>query len=198
MTTVMGIVGSPRKRGNSATLMRALQQGAAQEGAETREVYLNGLTYKGCQGCEPCKGGGECVLEDDLTPVLSELAEADGWVLSAPIYYDGVSGQLKTFFDRCRTFTTDPRTHELEPQLEGERRGAMIVTYEDAPRDDYRREAGILARYMGWMGDFGQVAVVAEGNLGPSNAARKRTDLLNEMVEMGKEIFVPGALDAMG
>ncbi|MFO7918598.1 MAG: flavodoxin family protein [Anaerolineae bacterium] len=189
MTIVMAMAGSARKRGNSATLMRALLRGAARAGAETREVYLHGLTYKGCQGCEPCKGGGECVLEDDLTPVLSKLAEAEGWVLAAPIYYDGVSGQLKTFFDRCRTFTTDPQAHELEPQLTGKRRGAVIVTYEDAPRDDYHRQAEILARYIGWMGDFGEVAVVSEGNLGPRDAARKRPDLLSEMVEMGKGLF---------
>lgn len=189
MTTIMGIAGSARRRGNSATLMRTLLKGAARAGADTREVYLNGLTYKGCQGCEPCRGGGQCILEDDLTPILGELAAAEGWVLAAPIYYDCVSGQLKTFFDRCRTFTTAPQTHELQPQLEGERRGMVIVTYEDAPRDDYRREAEILARYMGWMGDFGEVAVVAEGHLGPSDAARKRTDLLAQMVEKGKEIF---------
>ena len=189
MTTVMGIAGSPRERGNSATLMRTLLEGAAQSGAETREVYLNGLTYKGCQGCEPCKGGGQCILEDDLTPVLSALAGADGWVLAAPIYYDGVSGQLKAFFDRCRAFTTDPETHKLEPQLQGERKGVVIVTYEDAPRDDYYRKAEILARYMGWMGGFGEVAVVSEGNLGPRDAVRKRPNLLNEMTEMVKGLF---------
>ncbi|MFP3897132.1 MAG: flavodoxin family protein [Anaerolineales bacterium] len=198
MTTVMGIAGSARKRGNSATLMRALLEGAVQAGAETKEVYLNGLTYKGCQGCEPCIGGGGCILEDDLTPILSELAEAKDWVLASPIYYDGVSGQLKTFFDRCRTFTTDPRTHELKPQLAGKRRGMVIVTYEDAPRDDYRRQAQILARYMGWMGDFGEVAVAAEGNLGPSDVARKRPDLLARMAEMGKKTFSMGASHLLG
>jgi multimeric flavodoxin WrbA len=189
MTTAVGIAGSPRRRGNSATLMRALLEGAGQSGAETNEVYLNGLAYKGCQGCDPCRGGGECILEDDLTSVLGALAEADGWVLAAPIYYDGVSGQLKTFFDRCRTFTTDPETHELEPQLQGERKGVVIVTYEDAPRDDYYRQAETLARYMSWMGDFGEVAVISEGNLGPADAARKRPDLLSEMVQRGKDLF---------
>ncbi len=198
MTNVMGIAGSARRRGNSATLMRALLEGAAQAGAETREVYLNKLTYKGCQGCEPCRGGGECILQDDLTPVLDDLAEAEGWILASPIYYDGVSGQLKTFFDRCRTFTIDPQTHELRPQLEGKRKGIVVVTYEDAPRDDYRREAQILARYMGWMGDFGEVAVVSEGNLGPSDAAQKRPDLLARMVEMGEKNLIPGTSGVLG
>ena len=52
MNTVAGIAGSPRRNGNSATLMRAVLRGATAAGAETKEVYLNGLTFRGCQGCQ--------------------------------------------------------------------------------------------------------------------------------------------------
>ncbi len=189
MNTVIGVAGSARRNGNSATLMRVLLEAAARKGAKTGEVYLNGLSFKGCQGCEPCSGGGECILEDDLTPFLEALREAAGWVLASPIYYDSVSGQMKTFFDRCRTFTTDPETGELRPQLPGRRKAAVVVTYEDSPRDDYRREAEKLAGYLNWMGDFGEVQIICEGNLGPSGAAAARPDLLDRVREAGKRLF---------
>ena len=85
MSTVIGIAGSAREKGNSATLMRAVLEGAAQAGAETKEVYLNGLAFKGCQGCDKCSPGGTCILNDDLTPVLDELDNAEGWVFASPI-----------------------------------------------------------------------------------------------------------------
>jgi multimeric flavodoxin WrbA len=189
MSKVVGIAGSPRRNGNSATLMRAVLEGAAHAGVDTREIYLNGLTFRGCQGCDPCRGGGACILEDDLTPVLDELRRADGWVLATPIYYDSVTGQMKTFFDRCRTFTHDPQTAELRPQLEGKRSAVVIATYEDKPREDYPREAGKVASYLAWMGDFGKVEVMCESNLGPADAAAGRPDLLAKAQELGRSLL---------
>jgi len=189
MGSVVGIAGSARRNGNSTTLMRAALQSAARAGADTEEVYLNSLAFRGCQGCERCMPNGRCILGDDLASVLGALRQAEGWILASPIYYDGVTGQMKTFFDRCRTFTIDPETQALKPQLEGTRRALVIVTYEDKPRSDYYREAETLAHYLGWMGDFGRVEIVAEGNLGPRDAAARRPDLLARAAEVGKVLF---------
>ena len=189
MSKVMGIAGSARRNGNSATLMRAVLKGAAEVGANTSEVYLNGLVYRGCQGCDRCSSRGTCILDDELTPVLEGLREATGWVLASPIYYDRASGQMKSFFDRCRTFTHDPETQELRPQLDGQRRAVVILTYEDSLRDDYLREAETLAKYLAWMGDFGDVEIVCEPNLGPRDAAAGRPDLLARAEEIGRRLF---------
>jgi len=189
MYTVIGIAGSARKKGNSATLMRAILKGAALAGADTKEVYLNGLVFKGCQGCEKCTSESKCILSDELTPVLDELRKADGWVLASPIYYGSVNGQTKTFFDRCRTFTRDPETQKRMPQLKGKRKGVVIVTYTDKQRTDYYHEAEKLANFLGWMGDFGKVAILSEGELGPMNAAENRPDLLARAEERGKELL---------
>lgn len=189
MDTVIGIAGSARKKGNSATVMRAILKGAAEAGADTKEVYLNRLVFKGCQGCEKCTSESKCILNDELTPVLDELRKADGWVLASPIYYDSVNGQTKTFFDRCRTFTRDPETQKRMPQLKGERKGVVIVTYADKQRKDYYHEAEKLAKFLGWMGDFGKVEIISEGELGSRNAAENRPDLLAKAEELGKELF---------
>lgn len=188
MATVIGVAGSPRRNGNSTTLMRAALNAASDSGAQTREMHLNDLALKGCQGCGTCSPGGRCVLQDELTPVLDDLRNADCWVLASPIYFDGVSGQMKTFFDRCHTFCIDPDTQEVKAQLTGKKRAAVIVTYEDKPRDDYRQQAGILASYLGWMGDFGEVEIMSEGKLGPADAARNRGDLVRAAGELGKRL----------
>ena len=188
MTRVIGIAGSARKNGNSATLMRAVLRGAARAGAETAEVVLNELVYQGCQGCDRCSSSGLCILDDELTPVLDQLRQAEGWVLASPIYYDSISGQMKTFFDRCRTFTVDPETQALARQLQGKRQAAVIVTYEDRPRSDYAHEAAKLANYLAWMGDF-EVEILSEGQLGPRDAAQERPDLLARAERIGQDLF---------
>ena len=137
--------------------------------------------YRGCQGCDRCVHGKECNLKDDLNGIFPKLMKAKIWALASPIYYDGVSGQLKTFFDRMRFMTYDPH------KLKGPRKGIIIVTYEDKQRKDYFETVTRLANYFDWneRGDFGKVRVVAEGNLGPADAWKKRPKLLEKMSEIG-------------
>jgi multimeric flavodoxin WrbA len=111
------------------------------------------------------------------------MQSANIWAMASPIYYDGVSGQLKTFFDRLRFTTYDPC------KLEGPHRGIVIVTYEDDSKKFYAETAIHLANYFNWnnRGDFGKIKVVAESNLGPKDAWKKRPDLQNKLKEMGIE-----------
>ena len=189
MGNVIGIAGSARKSGNSTTLMQGVLRGAARDGHDTRIVYLNELVFKGCQGCAKCSTTGKCILVDDLTPVLEELKLAEGWVLATPIYFDSVSGQLKTFFDRCRTFTRDPQSQQRAPQLPGQKRAAVIVSYADVVRSEYRREAAKLVKYLGWMGNFGQVEILVEGGLAARDALDSRPELLARAEKTGLELF---------
>jgi multimeric flavodoxin WrbA len=121
-------------------------------------------------------------VKDELTPYYPDLREARIWVLSSPVYYDGFSGQAKLFFDRCRCFSMEPG------KLEGKRRGAIVMTYEDRPRDDYREAAQRLANYFPWFGDFGKVELMVEGRLGPADAASKRPDLLENAYNLGQRL----------
>ena len=178
-----GIAGSPRKRGNSSALLRAYLEGVSSEGFKTEFIYLNGMLFRGCQGCDRCVIGKSCSVKDDLNSIFPILQKAQIWAMASPIYYDGVSGQLKMFFDRLRFTTHDPN------KLKGPRRGILIVTYEDDKRVEYFETASQLANYFGWndRGDFGKVRVVAESNLGPRDAWKIRPDLLDKLKQFGKE-----------
>jgi len=190
----MGIAGSPRRDGNSAALLEAVLAGAADGGAACEVVRLNDLSFRGCQACRPCTPDATCRLDDELSGVLERLREADLWVLAAPIYFDGVSGQMKLFFDRLHHLIN--AAGEVRPLLTGRRAAAVVVTYEDKPRDDYRDVADRLAGYLSWMGEFVRVAVLAEGRLGPAGAAAARDDLMARARRVGRELvddLTPGA-----
>ena len=88
---VIAINGSPRKNGNTATLLNKALEGASSQGATTELINLYDLNFKGCVSCFACKlkGGksyGKCDYKDDLTPVLEKVESADAVLLGSPIY----------------------------------------------------------------------------------------------------------------
>jgi multimeric flavodoxin WrbA len=98
---VIGIVGSPRRNGNTNAVVQQVLEGAAEAGAETRTFLLNEMDYRGCQACDYCKIHDKCKLEDDLAELFEEITESDGIVFGAPIYFGQFSGQMRLFLDRC-------------------------------------------------------------------------------------------------
>jgi multimeric flavodoxin WrbA len=118
---VVCLLGSPREKGNSATLARHFCNTAERLGAEVSIFALNKLEFRGCQGCMACKTTLEkCVLRDDLTEVLEAVRNTDVVVLASPVYFWDISSQLKAFMDRTFSylvpdFITNPIKSRLEP-----------------------------------------------------------------------------------
>ncbi len=101
---ILGIVGSPRKGGNTDTLVTRVLEGARSKAAEVEKVYLQGLNIHPCQGAFSCEARKGCVLPDDMQPLYKKLQQADGIVIGAPVYVRNASGMLVNFIDRCRPF----------------------------------------------------------------------------------------------
>ena len=115
---VIGFNGSPRKGGNTVTLVKSVLKGAEERGAEVRLVNLHELNMKGCLACEGCKKDlGKCVQKDDLSPILQELGECDAIVLGTPVYWWHVNPQLKMPTDRFYSYFSEeisPETGEVK------------------------------------------------------------------------------------
>ncbi|MEE4193791.1 MAG: flavodoxin family protein [Anaerolineae bacterium] len=97
---VLGIVGSPRKNGNTNAMVEAVLQGAAMKGAGVELVHLSKQKIKPCKGCGACRQKGNCRYDDDMAELLGFMKESDVWVLGTPVYWWGPTGQMKTFMDR--------------------------------------------------------------------------------------------------
>ncbi len=101
----IAINGSPRKKWNTATLLERALEGAALEGAETEIIHLYDLNFKGCISCFACKlkdgkSYGKCAMNDELTPVLEKLKDADAVILGSPIYLGNSTGEMRSFMER--------------------------------------------------------------------------------------------------
>ncbi len=97
---VVGIVGSPRKHGNSELLVQSALDAAQADGAQTELLSFSGRNVQFCDGCYACEKTGECHIKDDLQEVYAKVREADGIIIGSPIYFHSVSGQTKVLMDR--------------------------------------------------------------------------------------------------
>jgi multimeric flavodoxin WrbA len=97
------LLGSPRKRGNSAALAAKIARGAEAAGAQVESIYLHDKKIAPCSACEACHrpGAKGCVIRDDMQAVYPKLKAADAVVYASPIYWFTVSAQLKLAMDRC-------------------------------------------------------------------------------------------------
>lgn len=102
----MIIDGGPRKNFNTASMLQKFAEGASSMGEEieVKTVRLYGTDYKGCMSCMACKVKGRasnvCKYKDALTPILEDIAQADGLVLGSPIYFGDITGQMRAFLER--------------------------------------------------------------------------------------------------
>ena len=106
MKKIIIIDGGPRATFNTASMLKKIAEGAGSvsKEIEVKTIRLYALDYKGCMSCMACKikrkASNVCKFKDALTPVLEEIAQADGLVLGSPIYFGDVTGQMRTFLER--------------------------------------------------------------------------------------------------
>ena len=98
---VIGIVGSPRKNGNTELLTAHTLKAISEEGLDTELIRLAGLDIKPCNACMACKDQETCSIEDDLFPLYLRMKEAEGIILASPVYYGSATALIKALMERA-------------------------------------------------------------------------------------------------
>jgi multimeric flavodoxin WrbA len=99
---VLGIYGSPRKGGNSDCLLDRALDGAASSGADIGRIYVRDISFSGCVECGGCDDTGACVVQDDMQLYYDLLLGSRIIFLASPVFFYGLSAQVKAFIDRCQ------------------------------------------------------------------------------------------------
>lgn len=118
---VLALQGSPRPSGNTATLLSALLKPLSVHHT-VHEFCVSGLKLAPCLSCYQCQGEDVCRQQDDMQVLYPLLATCDLVVLASPIYFYGVSAQLKSVIDRCQYFWTHPARRQSS------RAGVLVLT----------------------------------------------------------------------
>lgn len=130
---ILLVNGSPRKNGNSGTLIEKLK--IKFQNDEITELHINELSFKGCQGCLSCrKNNTFCVVKDDLADILPKIIENDFISIVTPNYYGYITGQLKLFMDRWYCLKDSKRVSKFK---EGTK--VFFVVVQGAPNRDHSK-----------------------------------------------------------
>ena len=133
---IIVVKGSPREKGNSATLAKQVAAGAEAAGAQVESFYLHGMKIQPCDACDACRGDPamDCIIDDDMQLLYPKLREADALVYASPIYWFTVTAQLKLFMDRCYALGSDSDEAQ-DHALAGKRIGVVLTYGGDDPFD---------------------------------------------------------------
>jgi len=147
---ILGIVGSPRKDGNTELLMKEALRMAQDSGCETEMFLMSEKQVAPCDACGTCFEVGSCVVQDDMQELYDMMERADGIIIGSPVYFGSVSAQTKAIMDRM--FALLGRR-----ALKDKVAGALVVT---------RRVGAIQARSLIYSFCIAQGMIVAGGAIG--------------------------------
>jgi multimeric flavodoxin WrbA len=179
---VLGIVGSPRRRGNTEIMVKEVLAAAGELGAETDIFLVAGKTINGCDGCHGCFKTGACHIKDDMQSLYGKMEWADAIVFGSPVYFNYVTAQAKAVIDRTFCYLGN---HKLEGKVA-------------APVLSLRRIGGGQTRVQvqGWFIVQGMIALRGAIGYGPGKGEVRTgvgagigTTAMEECRNTGKEII---------
>jgi multimeric flavodoxin WrbA len=180
---VIGIVASPRKNGNTETLVQEVLNAASENGNQVERYDLNQMDMGGCQACMYCKTHDRCRQEDDLSRLMESMKTADAVVFGSPVYFWEFASQFRTFIDRLYVFFNPDFTVKLP---KGKK--AVVITSQGNP--DEKTFDSVFVEFDRLLATYGFTKVGAvhmvAGN-SPS-AVKERKDLLDKARSLGKAL----------
>ncbi len=185
---ILAFNGSPRPGGNTSSIVSSMLEGARSRGAETSEIRLHDIGFKGCLGCFGCrKNPGFCSAKDDLSPWLEAIKTCGGMIIGAPIYMYRIAGQMKLFVDRIYSlYASLPQGGYRSVVPPG--KTYALVTSQGAPNDaQYSKSITYMAGMTGSGLGFEEVGRIIHTESEPKPAASDR-ELMERAFEIGRRM----------
>lgn len=114
---IVVLFGSPNVNGSTKLLVESFTKGAEESGNKVEILDITKMNISTCGGCVSCGYEGPCVKKDDMLIVKQKLLNADMVVFATPLYYYGMTAQLKTVVDRFCSFNSSLTNKHLKSLL---------------------------------------------------------------------------------
>ena len=143
---VLLLNGSPRK-GNTYAALEAVKKDLENvSDIQVKEIIASDVNVSPCIACESCGSGNGCVFDDDTNDVIEAVVEADAVVFATPVYWWGMTAQLKLIIDKMYS--------KADALGSSGKKVCLIITGE-AEQDDPQYELipkqfGCICDYLNW------------------------------------------------
>jgi NAD(P)H-dependent FMN reductase len=152
--TLVALNGSPVRGSSVDLLLQAICAGAEEAGGRSEHVYCNELIVKPCQACGPEPTTDYCIFHDDMDRIYASLESTHAIAVGSPVYFDGVSAQLKLVMDRCNCVTPLVRLtgggYGFRPRWARTRRGVFVTACSAKHPHDLAERS--VRGYLKWVG----------------------------------------------
>ena len=131
---VIMINSSPHEFGCTYTALREIADELNRLEIESEILHIGKEAIRGCIACGQCRKLGKCVFDDAVNAIAPKLIEADGLIFGTPVYYAGISGQLKSFMDRLFFSCSRKLAYKPAAAVVSARRGGCTATFDDVTK----------------------------------------------------------------
>ena len=180
---ILGFEGSPRENGNTEKLVKAILEGAKENGSETRFYKISKMNISPCTGCMDCREKGTCEIEDDMQFLYDEIQSSDAIVIGSPIYMWQVAAQTKIFLDRLVLFVKP----DFSTRLHGKKGVVLAFTQGNPDVQSFKTYFDYLESLLSFLHYDVRETIVAAGTR-DENDILKQTDVLEKAKEIGKNL----------
>lgn len=188
---VLGIVGSRRKSGNTAVLVKTALQAIESDNINTQLIFLEDYDIKGCSGCEGCHDSFECVQNDDMQKLYPRLLEADAIVIGSPTHFYNISSSINAFLERCycfEIFDSEDRSVWLSlNEILGLKYAVVIAVCEQQTKEDMGFTAEAMSLTLEALG-YRVVEQVKTLRLFEKGAALEDKEAINQVQKAGQKL----------
>jgi len=179
---ILGIMGSPRKNGNTHILIDEILKGAKSAGAETEIILLSEHTIRECNGCLHCWKGLECTKQDGMNALYNLIEESDVLVFGTPVYWYGPTAIMKAFLDRFLYFNCA----ENRPKIKG-KKAAIAVPFEEKDPETAAITVAMLEKSFAWL-ELEQAGTIIVPGVNKRGDIHKKEQKLKKAYELGRKL----------
>ena len=182
MKKILGVVGSPRRKGNTHILVSKILEGAGQAGARTELLFLHGLTIRECDGCHTCWKGKPCSKRDDMNALYPRIAESDVIIFGTPVYWFGPTALMKGFLDRFVYFNSPKNRDSIKGKA-----AVLAAPFEDTDLDTASPLVALFEKSLDYLG-MNLVEIILAPGVGKKGEMLKKKGYLKKALAVGKRL----------
>lgn len=195
---VLLLNGSPHAKGANAVALQEMAGVFEKHGIETETLQVGGQAIRGCVACNACLKQGKCMVDDLVNEAAAKFEQADGLVVSSPVYFASANASIIAFLDRLFYSTHFDKTMKVGASVVTARRGGLSSSFDELNK--YFTVSGMpVASGQYWNSLHGNSADEAKQDLEGLQSMRTLAEnmtFLMKSIALGKEKYGLPAAEA--
>lgn len=179
---VLGIIGSPRRKGNTHLLVEKILDGARNGGAQVETLFLDDKTIRECDGCHTCWKKKPCTKNDDMNDIYEKIADSDVIIFGTPVYWYGPTALMKGLIDRCVYFNCPENREKIRNKT-----AALAIPFEEDDPATADLTVAFFKKSLGYLEMHLAGIIIAPGVTKRGDIGRQQ-QILDQGYKLGREV----------